>query len=294
MKLPSLSLHEFAALMPSPPMASLQWGAFSLLVVEPAVHATLSCVDNLLAVQISGTCRLRRDTNGQSVQGWCGPGSVQVIPADMMATWEGRAHSGLSRAIALFVPRAHLSRVVAEDWDLDTNSFELRDRFLADDPVIASMLTRLAREAKNDFPWGSIYAESACEFLVHHVIHSHSSLSTRPAPRMGGLPAYRLKIVVEFIEENLAKPIALRQLAAIAGVSPRHFERAFREATGIPPYAYVLKKRVDVARQILLNDPLASVAEIALRVGFTSGSHLAFAFRRQMGCSPMTFRRMYS
>jgi AraC family transcriptional regulator len=280
--------------MPRPPSASLKWGAFSLLVVEPAVQATLACADNVLAVQTSGTCRLRRDTNGQSTQGWCGPGSVQVIPAEMTATFEGRAHSGLSRAIALFVPRVDLSRVVTEDWDLDTNGFELKDRFLADDPVIASMLTRLAREAKNDFPWGSIYAESACEFLVHHVIHSHSSLSARPAPRMGGLPAHRLKIVVEFIEENLAQPIALRQLAEIAGVSPRHFERAFREATGFPPYAYVLKKRVDVARQMLLNDPLANVVEIALRVGFTSGSHLAFAFRRQMGCSPTMYRRLNS
>jgi len=262
------------------------------LVVEPAVRATLICADHVLAVQATGTCRLRRQAHARSSEGWCGPGSVQVIPAGMAASWEGSRHSGVSRAIALFVPRAFLSRVVTEDLERDSKGFEVKDRFLADDPVIAGILTRLAREVGDDLPSGPLYAESACEFLAHHVIHSYSSLSTPPSPIKGGLPAHRLKIVVEFVEENLGQPIALNQLATMAGVSTRHFERAFREATGIAPYAYVLKKRVDAARRILIDDPLATVGEIASRVGFTSGSHLAFTFRRQIGCSPTLFRQL--
>jgi methylphosphotriester-DNA--protein-cysteine methyltransferase len=50
--------------------------------------------------------------------------------------------------------------------------------------------------------------------------------------------------VVDYIEENLGQPIALRRLAALAGVSARHFERAFRQAVGLPHHAYVLEKRV--------------------------------------------------
>jgi AraC family transcriptional regulator len=291
MKPPLLSVAQFAKLMPRPPITAAKWGACSILVVEPAVRATLACSDHVFAVQISGTCRLRRQANARSSEGWCGPGSVQVIPAGMAGSWEGSRHSGLSRAIALFVPRAFLSRVVADSWETDSRLFEMQDRFLADDPVITGMLTRLAREAGDNFPSGSLYAESACEFLAHHVIHSYSSLSTPPTPIKGGLPAHRLKIVTEFIEDNLGQPIALHQLATMAGVNARHFERAFRQATGIAPYAYVLKKRVDAARRILIDDPLASVGEIASRVGFSSGSHLAFAFRRQIGCTPTLFRQ---
>jgi AraC family transcriptional regulator len=160
----------------------------------------------------------------------------------------------------LFAARAFLSRVVNQDWNVDPRNFEIRDRFLANDPVIASTLTRLAREAHSGSPSGSLYAESACEFLAHHIIRFHSSLSPSAPLSAGGLPANRLNIVREFIEENIARPISLHQLATTAGVSPRHFERAFRQATGVPPYAYVLRRRVDAAREILINDPLARLA----------------------------------
>jgi AraC family transcriptional regulator len=294
MKRSSLSVPQFAGRMPNPPKASAVWGAFSLLMVEPAVHVSMACADHVLGVQLSGTCRLGRRANGHSSEGWCGPGSVQIIPAEMKGTWEGTRHCGVSRSAVLFIPGAFLSRLVLEDWEIDARNLDVRDRFLADDPVIASMLTRLAREAEAGSPFGSLYGESACEFLANHVIRSHSSMSASPPLSAGGLPAHRLRTVVNYIEDNLPQPMSLRQLAAVAGVSARHFERAFRQATGVPPYAYVLKKRVDAARQVLLNDPLASVEEIALRVGFTSGSHLSFAFRRKLGCSPTMFRRLNS
>jgi AraC family transcriptional regulator len=99
---------------------------------------------------------------------------------------------------------------------------------------------------------------------------------------------------VDYVEENLAESISLHRLAALAGVSTRHFERAFRQAMGMPPHAYVLGKRVDAARQLLLSEPGLAVQEIAERVGFSSASHLASAFRRRTGSSPSAFRRLQS
>jgi hypothetical protein len=87
------------------------------------------------------------------------------------------------------------------------------------------VLTRLAFEAKHGPPSGSIYAESTCEFLVHHIIYAHSSLASPPRRCSGGLPARRLKPVLEYIAENLAQTLTLYRLAELAGVSPRHFER---------------------------------------------------------------------
>ncbi|HEV2963671.1 MAG TPA: helix-turn-helix domain-containing protein [Candidatus Angelobacter sp.] len=63
----------------------------------------------------------------------------------------------------------------------------------------------------------------------------------------------------------MAQPIALRQLAEVAGVSARLFERAFRQAMGSPPHAYVMERRLATARDRLLSCPKLVVGEIARR-----------------------------
>jgi AraC family transcriptional regulator len=107
------------------------------------------------------------------------------------------------------------------------------------------------------------------------------------------LPAHRLKVVKNYIEENLGNPIALRELAGLACVSVRHFERAFRQSLGVPPHKYVLERRVSSARDLLLRHPELNIEEIARQLGFSSSSHLSSAFVRRMGFSPVAFRRMH-
>jgi len=144
--------------------------------------------------------------------------------------------------------------VIAEEWGVEPGNVEIVGQFLVRDPVIEGVLTRMALEARNGSRSGQLYAESASGFVARHIIHSYSSLS-KPPPRAGGLAARRLKAVLDYIEENLGQPIALHRLAELAGVSTRHFERAFRQALGVPPHAYVLRKRVTAARHLLLSQP---------------------------------------
>jgi len=108
------------------------------------------------------------------------------------------------------------------------------------------------------------------------------------------LPVRRIKLVLDYIEEHLARSITLQQLAALAEVSPRHFERAFRQALGVPPHSYVVQRRVDSARRLLTEQPTLAIHEVAARSGFSSSSHLAAAFRRQTGHTPTSFRRLWS
>lgn len=101
--------------------------------------------------------------------------------------------------------------------------------------------------------------------MAHHIIHAHSSLAKLAPVPVGGLPPRRLKSILDFIEDNVAQPIALRQLAGLAGVSARLFERAFRQAMGSPPHAYVMERRLATARDRLLSCPKLAVGEIARR-----------------------------
>jgi AraC family transcriptional regulator len=225
------------------------------------------------------------------VEGWSDPGTINIIPAHCEATFEA---TGSSRGLVLFAPEAFLARVAAEHWDTDPRTIEIVPQFFIHDPVIEAVATRLELEARNGGSLGSLYAESACEFLAHHLIQAYSSLSKPPPRSLGGLPAQRLKNIVAYIEENLARSIALGELAALSGVSARHFVRAFRQSMGIAPHAYLLRRRLLKARELLLRRPLLSVEQIAQQVGFSSSSHLASVFRRQNGYSPTEFRRMYT
>jgi AraC family transcriptional regulator len=292
MRQSAISASGFLEALPSPPQTSAEWSIFSVHLVEPPPHFAGKFSDHVLALQLSGTCRFRREIGGRPIEGWSGPGCVHLIPAHVHAKSDGRDHSGSSRAIVLFMPQAFLSRVIAEDWGVAPGSVEILPQFLARDPVMEGVLRRLALEARNGSPSGQLYAESACEFLAHHIIHTHSSLSPDRPRAKGGLPGGRLKLVLDYIEDGLAQPIALRRLAELASVSPRHLERAFRQSLGIPPHAYVMRKRVAAAQHLLLSEPRLSIEEIAARSGFSSGSHLASAFRRQTGYSPANFRRL--
>jgi AraC family transcriptional regulator len=286
-----VSAAAFVDLLPSARRVSAEWAASLIAVRQTPLRAKVAFADHAIGMYTTGRHRTRREGIGRAVEGWSDPGTINVTPAGLEGTWEA---SGTSSALVLFLPQAFLSRVIAEHWEADPRRIEIVPRFLARDPIIGAIVTRLAVEAKDGFASGRLYVESACEFLAHHMVHAHSSISAPPPRSVGGLQRHRLTQVLDCIEAGLAEPIPLRELAELAGVSARHFGRAFRQSVGVPPHAYVIARRVVAAQQLLLQQPPLSVDEVATRVGFSSASHLATAFRRQLGCSPTTFRRHHS
>jgi AraC family transcriptional regulator len=281
----------FADLLPTPPKASTVWGPFVLHVADVPLHLSATFGDHVLGLHISGRHRLRQEIEGQVIERISEPGATSLIPANQKVTTEA---SGPLCAAVLFVPHAFLSRVIAEHWEADPRNVEIVRQTAVRDSVVKSVVTNLVLEEQRGSPSGHLYAESACEFLAHHIVHMYSSLAAHPPRRSGGLPAHALNRILDYVEENLAQRIALQQLSALAGVSARHFERAFRQAVGVPPHEYVLQRRIDSAQHLLLSRSKFTVGEIAARVGFSSSSHLAHAFRRNTGYSPTAYRRLQS
>ena len=286
-----VSASRFADLLPTPPHVSLAGKTFALYVFDAPLHSTVTFADHALGLHISGTHRLRQQVGERVAEGRSDPGTVNLVPAHLTLTCDANAPA---RIMVLFLSEAFLARVIEEHWDIDPRNVEFFWQPIKRDRVVESVMSGLALDAQRGSPSGQLYAESACDFLGHHIIHAYSSLST-PAPESsGGLPGGRLKMVLDYVEASLAQPISLRQLAQVAGVSARHLERAFRQALGMPPHTYVLERRVAAARELLLTEPELSIEQIAARVGFSSASHLASSFHRQIGCTPTTFRRLQS
>jgi methylglyoxal synthase len=105
----------------------------------------------------------------------------------------------------------------------------------------------------------------------------------------GSLPGHKLRRVSEFIEAHIDQPIRLRQLAATAGVSPFHFHRQFRRATGLTPHQYTVQRRIEHAKLLLSTSELPLV-EVAARVGFSDQSRFTTTFRRMMSTTPGNYR----
>lgn len=169
----------------------------------------------------------------------------------------------------------------------DFAGVEFRPRLFFSD----SELWQLTRKLKAEALQGEAlphYAEALSLLLGHELMRLNNS--PLPAIHRGGLSASQQKRMVDFIEAHVAENLRLSEMAELAGLSPFHFARAFKQSFGVPPHRYHTNRRIEHAK-ILLTQPAASVTEVALAVGFAETSSFSTAFRKATGLAPSDFRR---
>jgi AraC family transcriptional regulator len=106
----------------------------------------------------------------------------------------------------------------------------------------------------------------------------------------GGLAQWQLKRVLRFVERNLQSHVHTRALAREAGLSTSHFCHAFRASMARSPYAYIVERRIERAKDLMLSTR-QSLSDIALECGLADQAHLSRLFKRQTGFSPAAWRR---
>lgn len=145
------------------------------------------------------------------------------------------------------------------------------------------------------------HPEQACAVLLDtlalmlhaHLAHNYAGL-TQPAPmRPGGLAPWQERRVKELIEEQLGAGLGLAEMAAVCGLSPSHFARAFKHSTGEPPHRWLRRRRVARVQHLLLTSALM-LSDIALACGYADQSHLSKEFNRATGLSPGAWRRAHA
>jgi len=93
-----------------------------------------------------------------------------------------------------------------------------------------------------------------------------------------------------FIDSHLGdEHLTLPDIAEALGVSPHHFAHVFRQAVGVAPHQYVIRRRVERARELLDTTDL-TIVEIALSVGCAHQSHFSALFHRATGLTPHSYR----
>src|SRR3546814_3558757 len=98
-----------------------------------------------------------------------------------------------------------------------------------------------------------------------------------------------LKCVTQFIDENLAGEIAIPRLSNVAGLSPSHFLRLLKVATGQTTHHFIVRRRVEKAQHLLLGTS-QPIAKIAFACGFSHQQHFSNVFTKFTGMTPANFR----
>jgi AraC family transcriptional regulator len=106
----------------------------------------------------------------------------------------------------------------------------------------------------------------------------------------GRFLAWQARKVHQYIDEHISDTLSVSDVAALLGLSEAHFSRSFKRTFGEPPYAFVIRRRLERAIQYMLETDL-SLSDIALRCGFVDQPHLCKNFRRSMGHTPAAWRR---
>ena len=98
-----------------------------------------------------------------------------------------------------------------------------------------------------------------------------------------------LRKVLEMIEDSIGEPLRLSELAKVAGMSPFHFARVFKEEIGAPPGQYLLRRRAEHAASLIKTSSI-SLSEVAHRTGFSSQSHMTRVVKATTGATPGQIR----
>jgi AraC family transcriptional regulator len=214
-------------------------------------------------------------------------GSIAVVPAGspVLSRWQGsRDH------LHIYLDPSLIARVAAESFEFDPTRTVVPPLDGLNVPGLRSAMLAVDAELRAGGVGGPLLVEALTTVLSVHLIRHITGRHRLSASPDGVLLRRKLRTVIEYIMENLEGRPTLAEMAALVHLSPYHFARQFKAATGLPPHQYVIARRIERAQQFLQADGELSLAEVALRVGFLHQGHFSFHFKRIAGVTPGQFR----
>lgn len=159
---------------------------------------------------------------------------------------------------------------------------------VAQDAQLAHMLAAMREEVRGGCRSGRLFAESISIALLAYLEGKYSAPTHAPVA-VGALSSAQMRAVYCFVRENLTENISISELAGLVRMTPSRFYRAFRLSAGETPYRFVMRLRVEEAKD-MLSETKMSATHIASIFGFSSQSHFVKVFRQFTGATPRQYR----
>jgi len=182
-----------------------------------------------------------------------------------------------------------LMHQVARDLGQHPKRLVLRDPMWGQaDDLVETLAFSVVEDMKSAALADRLFAQETALLIVRRLLARYSDLvETRsaPAPRSAG----DFRWAIEFMADNIEKPLIVDQLAALAKMSAFSFTRGFARIYGKTPTSYLRELRLERAKQLLVHTSLP-IAAVAHRVGYSDAAHFVIAFKRETSMTPRGYR----
>ncbi|WP_052129566.1 helix-turn-helix domain-containing protein [Sphingomonas sp. 35-24ZXX] len=235
----------------------------------------------IFTVHVAGKPQVKTWDRGGWTETSSIPGCATIVPAGMPTGWlvDGELDVvTLSMSSEVLAGQPH-----AEQFN--------KMRFAFADPLGVALTRQILAELyAPQAEERTAYVAAMVGALKAHILSgppAHGHVTDIP---VSDFSAYRLHKIMNAVLAHPEGEHSLEAMAAMAGVTPSHFCRQFKKATGISPHQYVMKARLDRAQQMLVQTDL-SLASLSEATGFASQSHFSRAFRNWFGIAPSDYRQ---
>ena len=197
---------------------------------------------------------------------------------------------GDGQFFALFLDREYLGKHWATATSAERCQYDVNG---ASDPYLFHLAAEAAARLRREQALPPRYVESVALLASVHVRDRYLQRRPRGLDRpLAALAPHAAARVLAYIHAHLGENLPLADLAALAGISTGHFARAFRTSVGETPHRFIVRQRVERARELLRSGGREmSLGEAAFQTGFSSQSHFTRCFWACCGLTPGEFLR---
>ncbi|MGN6319767.1 helix-turn-helix domain-containing protein [Trinickia sp.] len=217
-------------------------------------------------------------------------GEIVIYNLDQL--WRAHMHERFD-CLHIHVARGALDEIA---WEAGTKP--IQDLFCpphenTPDPVVHALGTSLLPALEHPERASQLFVEHVSYAMNLHLATVYGKMQARATRLAGALSPWQMRRATDYLIERLNGQVSLLELAQYCGLSRSHFSRAFKRSTGRAPHQWLAEKRVERAKDLLVNTTL-SLADIAIRCGYADQSHFSRAFTARASATPSQFRRTRS
>lgn len=242
---------------------------------------------HLVVLHQRGAKRVHRDGPGGRRIEDVTVNSTTTVEAGSVYRWRTDGPIGFAH---LYVKPEYFAALVAETYGRSPSSVSFAETIGRPDPHIANLFALLL-DTRNEADW-ALSSDCYLDALLVRLAATSDWGGEFPQYRRLMLSPHTVRRVRDHVRSHLNTRITLADLAEVAGYSRFHFVRAFKESTGVPPYAYVIRERIAVAQDLMRSSNMP-IADIAKLCGFATHAHFSTQFRSITGTTPAEYRRRF-
>jgi len=249
----------------------------------PADRALLACV----ALAPTAVDKWRARIGGKEV------GVTHSIPfattvIDLMVPMEMWA-AGPFDYLHYYISRDLIDRVAIENKLTPVNAYKMI--FFEKDLLIAQLTKSILNQVRDKEPLSNLELGDISLFMSSHILQRYAADSKTLLQIRRGLEPWQKVRIEEMVRASLTGSIRIAELAIACQLSPSHFARCFRHSFGTSVRQWLIRLRLDRAKQ-LLRETRNNLSEIALDSGFSDQAAFTRTFSRLEGVTPFRWRKV--